>query len=140
MKFTDYQRNTEIELIGMGTCKLYIINGPKFLEGANRLFKAYARRAQLDGGDPVKFVHEVNAPEGYILMQGDIIEIIQSICDIDFISEQLQAQIIEAITSRFNQKARDSIHANYQPHFVATMRTCFETSLNQSPFTPPLNG
>ncbi len=137
MKFTDPQRGTQIELTGTSACKLYITNGLTHLDGANKFLNAYVRSAPLDGGNPVNFTHELKMSEGYVLMQGDMIEIIQSICALDFISEQVQDQIIEAITSALITKARALVSVNYQPHFMATMAACLQAPPPR-PFTPPL--
>src|SRR5208337_4276987 len=98
MIFTDTNRNIKIELLNTTSCKITIIDEDlKQIELIRRLLNAYTREAPLDGGIPAQFRHEVNIQGKHILIDGNMINAISALCDLDLIEDHLRDDIIEQV-------------------------------------------
>ncbi len=123
MIFFDTTHNLRIELIGYANCKLEMIESdPKTLEGINRIFVSCLRRAPLEGGDRLNFSHELSSDKSCILIQGDLIDAVVTLENIDHITSALKDDLLEQIILDAVQRALKSISPERQPAFADKLR------------------
>lgn len=127
MIFTDATHNIQIELLGISSCKLTIINGDlKQLDGTNRLLNAYVREAPLDSRTPAQFEHTLNPSERYIAITGNLINAIHALYALDCLSDSLQGDIMEQVLLDTFSQALNGIPVEKQPIVVSRMQTIMD--------------
>ena len=110
MIFTDSTHKVQIELIDRNNCKLTMISDDaKQLEGINRLLAWCIRKAPLDGGDRLNFTHELTSDKNCILIQGDLLDAVNTLESIDRFTKELRDDFIEQIMLIAMQNALNSM-------------------------------
>ncbi|MEA2076879.1 MAG: hypothetical protein U9O95_02560 [Candidatus Marinimicrobia bacterium] len=138
MIFTNTSRNISVELLGISSCKLTVIDEDlKQLDGINRLLNAYVREAPLDGGIPVQFEHGLNLEEKYITFTGNLIDVVYALRELDRLDDSLRDDITEQIVLDTMRQAFDTISAEKREGFITKLRATIEPE--QQPTAPGLH-
>jgi len=121
--FTDVSHNIRIELLGIASCKLTIIdNNLKQLDGVNRLLNAYVREAPLDGGSPAQFEHNLCLEEKHLTITGNMIDAINALHALNRLSDSLRNDIVEQIALDTYKQVLNIIPVDKQNIFVSKMQ------------------
>lgn len=138
MIFTDSDHNFRIELNNPFECHLSILNEDmRLLHGVNRMLVSYVRSAPLDGGEPVKFNHQLDGTR--ILVNGDISGAISALYELDWIQKSLRddtmEQVMIMITAQISSRISPTRHETLAEKLNTTLKTTEQSHYSPGVFS-----